>query len=374
MRVAHHGGVNLALTEMRRAKLRFGLLTAAVALLVFLIIFLTSLSGALLRSFTGALESLPADGLVYAEGSRANVQASRLAPDTVASVAAVPGVAAAAPLSVLAANATIAGQPGEVQLVGIQPDSPSQPEGLREGVMPRTATEVAIDASEAEVGVGDTIRVNGTSTDLRVTGRLVGTQIGGDTAWITDEAYATLLSELNPGLPVVPINAVAFTVVDGADPVEVAAQVQQAVPGTEALEISAAVDAIPGVESVGQTFGLLVGITFVIGVVVVGFFFLILTVQKLKSFTLLRATGASTASLTGSVTTQIAAVVLIASAIATALAWAALNALSTGLAVAIDPMTTGGVVLAVLVASLLAGLLSVRRISQIDPATAAGAR
>ena len=72
--------VNLALTEMKRAKLRFGLLTAAVALLVFLIVFLSSLSGALLRSFTGAIESLPADGLVYSETSRANIQASRLEP------------------------------------------------------------------------------------------------------------------------------------------------------------------------------------------------------------------------------------------------------------------------------------------------------
>jgi ABC-type antimicrobial peptide transport system permease subunit len=37
-------------------------------------------------------------------------------------------------------------------------------------------------------------------------------------------------------------------------------------------------------------------------------------------------------------------------------------------------MTTGGVVAAVLLASLAAGLLSVRRIANIDPATAAGAR
>ena len=86
--------MNLALTEMRRAKLRFGLLTAAVALLVFLIVFLSSLSGALLRSFTGAIESLPADGLVYSETARANIQASRLEPTVTEQVAAVEGVSA----------------------------------------------------------------------------------------------------------------------------------------------------------------------------------------------------------------------------------------------------------------------------------------
>jgi len=366
--------VNLALTEMKRAKLRFGLLTAAVALLVFLIVFLSSLSGALLRSFTGAIESLPADGLVYSETSRANIQASRLEPTVTDEVAAVAGVAAVGPLAVLSANATINGQPDELQLIGVTPGSPSQPEGLRQGRFPASPTEVAVDASTAEVALGDTIRVNGSETDLVVTGTLVGTQFGTDTAWMTTAGYEALLTELNPGLPAVPINAVVFTVDDGADATAVAAQVQQAVEGTQALDRSAAIAAIPGVESVSQTFGLLVGITYVIGVVVVGFFFLILTVQKLRTFTLLRASGASTRSLAGSVTGQITAVILIASAVAVAMAWGALQGLSTGLPVDIDPMTTGGVVAAVLLASLGAGLLSVRRIAKLDPASAAGAR
>jgi putative ABC transport system permease protein len=367
-------GVNLAMTEMRRAKLRFGLLTAAVALLVFLIIFLSSLSGALLRAFTGAIESLPADGIVYSDTARGNAQASRLAPDVVGQVAEVAGVAEVGPMAVLSTNAVVAGVPDELQLIGVQPGSPSEPTGLREGRFPTADDEVALDASDTSAAIGDTIRINGTTTDLTVTGRLVGTQFGTDTAWTTITGYEDLLRQLNPGLPAVPINAVAFTVVDGADPAAVATQVQQAVEGTQAFDRAGAVAAIPGVESVGQTFGLLVGITFVIGVVVVGFFFLILTVQKLRSFTLLRATGASTASLAGTVTAQIAAVVLIASAFATALAWFALQGLSTGLPVRIDPLTTGSVVAAVLLASLGAGLLSVRRIAKLDPATAAGAR
>jgi putative ABC transport system permease protein len=365
--------MNLALTEMKRAKLRFGLLTAAVALLVFLIVFLSTLSGALLRALTGAIEALPADGLVYSEASRANVQASRLDPALAAQVADVPGVADVGTMAVLSANATVAGQAGELQVIGVGPGTPSEPEGLREGRFPTAPDEIAVDAS-GDVALGDVVRVNGSSIDLTVVGRLVGTQFGTDTGWVTTPGYDALLRELNPGLPVVPINAVAFTVADGADPRAVAVQVEQAVDGTLALDKAAAVSALPGVESVGQTFGLLVGITFVIGVVVVGFFFLILTVQKLRTFTLLRATGASTRGLAATVGAQISAVVLGASVIAVALAWGALQGLSTGLPVTIDPVSISGVVAAVLAASLLAGLLSIRRIAQIDPATAAGAR
>ena len=83
--------MNIALLEMRRAKLRFGLLSVAVALLVFLVLFLSTLSGALIESFTGAIKNLNADVLVYSSSARDNIQGSRLNPTVTAQVADVPG-------------------------------------------------------------------------------------------------------------------------------------------------------------------------------------------------------------------------------------------------------------------------------------------
>lgn len=123
-----------------------------------------------------------------------------------------------------------------------------------------------------------------------------------------------------------------------------------------------------------QTFAILVALTFVISIVVIGFFFLILTVQKLKVFTLLRATGASNARLARSTSTQISAVVLLASALALILVFGALQGINTGIPVSLSPTLAIGTVAAVWIFSLGAGLLSVRRIRSIDPATAAGAR
>jgi putative ABC transport system permease protein len=134
------------------------------------------------------------------------------------------------------------------------------------------------------------------------------------------------------------------------------------------------VSLIPGVGSISQTFGILVGLTFIIGIVVIGFFFLILTVQKLKSFTLLRAIGASPGKLAAVVAQQITAVVLIASAIAVLLTLLAVRGLNSGIPVSLSPGLVIGVVASVLVFSLLAGLLSIRRVTKIDPFVAAGAR
>ena len=90
--------MNLALTEMRRAKTRFGLLTGAVGLLVYLILFQPALSGGLIEQFIGALKHQSADVLVYNAQARKNLEGSVILPDQQAAVAAVPGVAAAEPL------------------------------------------------------------------------------------------------------------------------------------------------------------------------------------------------------------------------------------------------------------------------------------
>ena len=80
----------------------------------------------------------------------------------------------------------------------------------------------------------------------------------------------------------------------------------------------AAAAGTPGVESISQSFALIVGITFGIVVLVVGFFFLILTVQKLRSFVALRAIGAGVRIPGRSLIVQIALLVLLGSLLATA--------------------------------------------------------
>ena len=171
-----------------------------------------------------------------------------------------------------------------------------------------------------------------------------------------------------------PVNAVAFTIDDGATLAEVATAVTSAVDGVKAYSLDDAVASIPGIDSISQSFGILVGLTFIIGIVVIGFFFLILTVQKMRTFTLLRAVGSSSGGLARTVALQIAVVVILASVVALILTLLALQGINTGIPVSLDAVTVGSTIGAVLVFSLLAGLLSIRRIVRIDPSAAVGNR
>jgi len=364
--------VFLALTEMRRAKLRFGLLTGAVALLVFLVLLLTTLSGALVGALTGALEGLRADGIVYSDSARDNIAASRLAPETVALVAAVPGVQEAAGVGTLTSGGRVDAESVDFQVFGVDAAGPGSPSGLTEGRLAEAVGEAAVDG---DVAIGQVIVLDPSGVELTVVGLLRGAQFNAlPTAYTTLDTYDEVVTASFPGLPFVPVNAVAFTVTQDADLSAVVSAISDAVPEVTAYSLADAVALIPGIESISQSFGILVGLTFIIGIVVIGFFFLILTVQKLRAFTLLRAIGTGSGRLATSVSVQIAIVVLLASVIALGLTLLAVEGLNTGLPVSINVSTVIGTIVAVLVFSLLAGLLSVRRIMRIDPASAVGAR
>jgi len=365
--------VSLAGTEIKRAKLRFGLLTGAVALLVFLVLFLSTLSGALIGALVGALQGLRTDGLVYADFARDNIAASRLEPTVADAVAAVPGVANAAGLGTFTTGALIGGQQADVQIFGFTADAPGSPSGLSEGRLPSAPGETAVDGGD--VAIGDTVTLDPAGTTTLTVGLLRGAQFNAiPTMYVDLDTYVDAAAATNPGLPFVPINAVAFTVAPDTDVEAVASAIAADVAGVKGYTRDQAVALIPGIESITQSFGILVGLTFIIGIVVIGFFFLILTVQKLKPFTLLRAIGTGTGRLAATVAIQITIVVLLASVIALGLTLLAVQGLNTGIPVRLDPQLILTTILAVWIFSLLAGLLSIRRIAKIDPASAVGAR
>ena len=110
----------LALREIRRARWRFVLLTGAVGLLVFLILFVQALTGALIGQFIGAIDHQSADVLVYSAQARKNLEGSVVPPATVDAVAKVPGVARAGPLGEGTFSVRAGGKLRDAVLIGYE--------------------------------------------------------------------------------------------------------------------------------------------------------------------------------------------------------------------------------------------------------------
>lgn len=368
--------MTLGLRDLLRSKLKFGLLAGALALLLFLLLFLNTLSSTLLGFFTGAVEHNSAEILVYNATSRRNLQASRLPPGTVDRVRAVDGVDAAGPIGQTTVTADAGKGLTDLSIFGWQPGLPGGPERVAGAVVPRPGEALVDEADKANgFTVGTTITIEPTGKTLPIVGYTTDSRFNvGPTAYTPIDTYRDIVRAANPDAPYVPDNLVAVTTSAGASDARVTEAIDADVPGVEALSRATAVASIPGASSVSQSFNLIVGITFVIVVVVTGFFFLILTVQKLRVFTSLRAIGATTRYLAGALLLQVTVVVLLAAAVATALLGvAALNS-SSSFPLHVDVRLVVTATVAVLVFSLGAALVSVRRIAQLDPLEAAGAR
>jgi putative ABC transport system permease protein len=363
----------IALRDLWRSKLRFSLLTGAVGLLIFLLLFLNTLSATLLGFFVGAIENNSADVLVYEETARRNLQASRIDPSKVGEVAAVPGVAAAAPIGELTLTATVGTDLTDLSLWGVDLTGPGRPEPVVEGRLPGPG-EVVVDESAAAEGfeIGETITLVPNGTELAIVGYVQDRRYAVvATAYLDFTGWVDIFETEFPGSPVVPLSLIGVETAEGEDPATVATRITSVVSGIEGLDRATAAAGTPGVESISQSFTLIVGITFGIVVLVVGFFFLILTVQKLRSFVTLRAIGASTGYLARSLIIQIVALVVLGAVIGSLLLLGATLGSNPAFPLSVDGALVVTVTVAVLVFSVLAGLLSIRRIARADPAQAA---
>ena len=131
----------LAWHEMRRSKLRFGLLTGAVGLLVFLILFQQALLGGLITQFIGAVRNQSADVLVFNDQARKNIEGSIILPEQAAAVAAVEGVAVASPLGESTFTVQADGSETDAVVFGYVLGGPGAPTTLSAGRLPTADCE-----------------------------------------------------------------------------------------------------------------------------------------------------------------------------------------------------------------------------------------
>ena len=363
--------MRLALAEIRRAKLRFGLLIGAVALLVFLILFQQTLAAGLLGSFTGGLANQSADVLVFNADARGSVEASVVTPEQVEEVRAVPQVEQAEPLGESTFTVDVGdGVLTDTTIFGYVLEGPGVPTTLVEGRLPESDGEAVASDVDASKGydIGDTVRVVPGDEQIRVVGLASDAQFNVQpTLYTTYATWERLSRSVNPDAPAVLPTLVAVHPAPGADLEATVAAIDGSVAGVEAVATQTAVDNLPGVESISQSFAVILLLAFIVVVLVTWVFFLILTVQKTQSLTLLRAVGASSRFLLANIALQVTIVTVAGVAIASFLLVLATQGGSGGLEVSASPrliLTTGAAILAL---ALISSVASMRRVAKLDP-------
>ena len=369
----------LALKEMARAKARFGLLIAAIGMLVFLILFQQSLQNGLLTSFVGAIRNQSAPVLVYSVDGQRVIQGSVITPDLEAQVGADPNVAKVGRIGLgTFTAATETGERFDTTVFGYESADLGAPSSLTVGRYPSAPGEaVSSDAdSDQGFGLGSVITIQPGGYTFTIVGLARDVQLNaGPTLFANYDDYVGAVRSVNPdALDPLP-NVLGTAPINGVTDAELVTSINSISTDLDALMRDDAADETPGVSQVRQSFQVIFLLYGLVIPCVTGLFFLIITFQKSAAFTLLRAIGAPASRLVTSLLIQ--AVIIIAAGYLIGLAlYTPISQLRVGgLALRFETEAVVFWAILLLVLGLGSSLLSARRVLAIDPieATTGGA-
>ncbi len=366
--------MNLALAEFRRAKGRFASITGALSLIVFLVLVLGALGDGLFFGGTGAVRSSTAAAYAFSSDAEGSLVRSRLPLSDESELESLDGVTQATAIGALITSTTSVPEGADVVVMGFVPeeDPAGVPSRVVEGRLPTPAdpSGVAVEASLADqgLGLGTTLEVGGVTAT--VVGVVADAQYQGlPTAWTSFETYGAMRDAVRPESAGQPVQASTFGLglAEGVTAEQVTPPAGIAVLSNEATYLS-----IPGVREQKASLNAIIYASLAVGGLVVALFFALVVLEKRELFAALKALGASTSKLGAGVILQALGATI------TAVIIGALAARLLGLALPgdipflfrVETLVVSAVL--TIVAGVIGAVLSLRRISRIDPATALG--
>jgi putative ABC transport system permease protein len=364
--------VRLALRELRRRFRKFLPTTAALALLVVLLLMLGGLLDGLFLGSTGALRSQDSQLAVFSDSARDSVIRSSIDPATREVIESVDGVAATYGFGVALVGARVPGETGiaDAAVMGY--------EGNVDGVpSPPPPGRAWADKSLRADGVseGDVVKAGPTRIPLEVVGFVSDSNFLQQGAlWVEPGTWREVLAESRPGAAVDDgvFQTVWVELEPGADADAVARAIDDATGTTKTLTRDDAVMAIPGIKEQETTFTQIIGVTLFVSGLVVALFFALLTLERTAMLGVLKAVGASSGQLVTTLVTQTLLVTALAYAIGASFAFAMSLVIPPDVPITLTASRAVFVAVGVFVAALIGGAISLRRIIKIDPASAIG--
>jgi putative ABC transport system permease protein len=363
----------IGLLEVRRRKVQFALIGLIVTLISYLVLMINGLGVGLNEQAGSALKSFDANGIAYSDRSGLSLIRSELSSDLVARAGSESGATASAPLGYVAAN--------------YQRDDGSIKSAAFLGYLPGTIAEPKVVQGQ-KLTAGDTDGLLADRTFLKYAGLKVGDSVTislrlntrqfkivgaiDEGSFFFQPTVYVLLStwqELKYGATGDSLPAASVVLLKGPG------VAGKSGDGWIAVSKSKAFDNIEGVSGQQSTVRALQAFGYLIGGLVIGVFFYVLTLQKIGQIGMLKAVGASSLFVFRQVLSQVVAISIVGVSAAIPLAWATNSLIQRGrnpVPIAFTPgtfITTS--VLLVLMATVGAAF-SGRQVAKVDPIIALG--
>jgi putative ABC transport system permease protein len=365
--------MRLALLELRCRPSRFAGAATVLVLVAGLLVFLGGLADGLNANTDGALRIQSGDVVVFSAASQRSLPQSVVTAAEAQQVAAVPGVEAVGGIDLLQVGARLPGR-GPRELVDVALFSFDIP--LTDAVAPPPDGQVLADALLRERGVrlGTTMLLGPTRAPVVVAGFVTDSGYQGQgTLWGSRATFEAVRGE-GRRADVLPRDAARVLVVRtaaGADAEAVARTIDATVGSTTTLTRAAAAAAVPDIG--GAVFNALIGLTVLVGVIVVALFFILLTIERAALYGVLKAVGGRSRTLLAGVIAQATVLAALAGCLAVSAGVVTDAVLPPGgVPFELSPGRAVISVVLVLVAAMAGSTVSLRRIVRSDPASTIG--
>jgi len=358
----------LARRNLAHDRIRLVLSVVGVALSVMLILLLSGYLAGIYRQASAYLEHTEGSTIVSQKGVRTFAGSSSfLSGDVLEAVRRTPGVERSIPIVMQSAVLELHERKEIASLVGYETEAGGGPWDLASGREPAADDEVVVDrvlADQHGIALGDRVRI----LDREVT--VVGLS-NGTSMWIGSYIFAP--AETVQALVRAPGTWSAIFVTPSAGVSDAALGDRISLPGVEAYTKTDKIESDrKGISRIYDApLGLMVGIAFVVGVLVVGLVIYTATVERRREYGALKAIGMRNRTLYRLVASQALMAALGGASLGVALAYglgALLVTWRPQFPVVIEPGAVAAALLASLAMALLAALLPARAMAGLAPA------
>jgi putative ABC transport system permease protein len=362
--------MTVAWRELVRRPGRFAVAGAALTFLVVLLLLLGGLLDGLFLGSTGAIRAQEADVIVYSATSRESFIRSRITPELRAAIEEVDGVAQTGGLGValLGAQRRTGGDTIDVAVIGYE----VAPEGVPDPPAPgRAFADRRLEADGVEVG--DVLAVGPADVPVEIAAFVDDTSyLLQGALWVDAPTWRQVQSSSRPDAAVDDgvFQAIVVRAGEGVDAGDLAARIDRVTGETSSLTKDEAVLSLPGTRQQNGVFTALIGVTLFVAALVSALFFVLLTLERAPLYATLKAIGAPSMRLLAGVVLQAAVVATGAVVAGGAITLLLERFIPESIPVRLEPSRMAVSAALVVVMSAVGGLVTVRRIVRIDPATA----
>jgi putative ABC transport system permease protein len=384
--------IYLGFKELWRNRGRFFLISLVIALITTLVLFIAALAQGLGAGNTEYLDKLNADLIVYQKNVDLSTASSRIDRGKLNNIRRVEGVKAVGPIGFSSVSIILekAGNPLDVSLIGVEPGEPGEPPVLvGHGLKSTRGKEAIVDRNTAlrtglKTGDKFTIKSIQGSKEEFYTLTVVGVSDGRQ-YFIRPSIIVPFLTwdeikpqpaiddkQVNSASADLTSNVVAVQLENPGDWKAMARRLENQVSGVEAVDRKTAYQATPGYSAQQSTLDTQRNFALLIGLLVIGGFFQIQTLQKVAQIGMLKAIGTSNITIAAASVMQIVAVTVLGVAIGGLGTLALSLSLPPVIPVVFTPNSALVAITSLLLIGPIGGLVSIRHSLRVEPLTALG--